>query len=944
MGRSDMSGTAGGRGWSGLLGRLGRRTGSAVDDPYAGPEHTPRTVREEFPHRHLLRSSAATGTAVRDLLRELPADARRPVVVVDVPPEAAGNLGEELGSLLARLRDKEPLVVRLVLSGAAAPAGGAGPLAQRLADAWRLTLEAPDAPAVLTPGGMLYVAEPAAPGGGWWRFAPGAAPEALGPRLPAPRWQRALSRVAVGPVGACVARPVPAGLLLSPADAEAPRPDAPAYAATAHPDKVSVLLGVPRDRPVPADDVATLLAGLPAEARRSVRLVPADGREAVVLTEEVCDLLGTELEVTLGIPVAGGSGDSTGPDGPDGTVRESVRLLTAEGEFTWSPPLTSLVCSPARADGSRPVPRPRSWSLPQAPDDARPYPAALPLPSGARAVAVRSGLWIGTEPEPPGDVRDRPADPRALRVTVDPACLTARERNAHLKSLGRLLDELGPAARDHTEIITPPDSSPELVAALRRFAVTSGLALGAAPATGSVQVTTAGAGGPAVAPARTPTVTTASAPPAAPGTATAPSSPAPVMTTAPVAPAASAAAITVERSAADPSFGARPAGGPTPSTVSAPPSPVGGAARPLTGTPDTPEAPGAPEPPEAREATVSVPVSGSLSGPAVVPGPSHDLTSRDGSPTACEPPTGAVPVSGPGPRSGPRSAPDRPSPPAGTSTAPGRDAGSAATPTAPPPAPATPATPAGRTPAARRLAPAGLSDESDRRAFRELAADVWEEHSGPVGQALLALPALRGSGAEGASVDLVAVRLYLSSGPDDPFGARAVAADPDALRPYAVCLASGLRRLPALRGTLVRAVPQPAVPRDVVPGTVLRCDAPLDVGAVGRPGAPLPPEALVRYVIRSVTARRTSVLAPGGDGALFAAGTSFTVLARRERGGGLPARVLLTETPPGGGQPREPSAEALEKLDAPTRGPASDGPPWPVRCTGPFLQYHPPVS
>nr|EIF93980.1 hypothetical protein [Streptomyces tsukubensis NRRL18488] len=115
-----------------LLRRFGRRAGAPVG---AAPAEGPRTVLEDLSHRYLLRSSAVDESTVRDLLRDLPADARRPVVVVDVPPDAARNLGEELGTLLGRLSDGEPLAVRLVLSGAAAPAGEAGPLAQRLADA-----------------------------------------------------------------------------------------------------------------------------------------------------------------------------------------------------------------------------------------------------------------------------------------------------------------------------------------------------------------------------------------------------------------------------------------------------------------------------------------------------------------------------------------------------------------------------------------------------------------------------------------------------------------------------------------------------------------------------------------------------------------------------------------------------------------------------------------
>ncbi|WP_162688915.1 hypothetical protein [Streptomyces sp. ICC4] len=482
----------------GMSGRLLRRLGRRVSGPEQGaavggsdsgtgaPAQPPRTVRDEFPHRYLLRSSAVRDSPVRGLVRELPADARRPAVVVDVPPAAAGNLGEELGGLLALLREEEPLAVRLVLSGAAAPAaGGDGPLAQRLADAWEVTLEAPDAPAVLTPGGLLYVTEPATPGGGWWRFAPGAAPEALGTRLPAPRWQRALVRVPLGPVGACVVRAVPAGLALYPADTAAPRPDDPAYAVAVHPDRLSVLLGAPRAEPVAAEDLATLLAGLPAEPRRSLRLVPADGREAVALAEEVCDLLGTEIEVCLGLPVAASESEGGGEAGaeadPDADAGR-VRLLSPEGEFTWPALLTALVCSPTGEDGSRPAPRPSAWAFPPNAGTPGARPATLRLPSGVWAVAVRSGLWLGTTPEAPPEVRDRGAQARALRVELAPDCLADKSvREGCLKDLSALLAGLDAAARTHTELAVSDGAHPEAVAGLRRFAVRTGLTLAPAP-------------------------------------------------------------------------------------------------------------------------------------------------------------------------------------------------------------------------------------------------------------------------------------------------------------------------------------------------------------------------------------------------------------------------------------------------------------------------------
>ncbi|NBM19751.1 hypothetical protein [Streptomyces sp. GC420] len=460
-----------------LLRRFGRRAGDPASTgttgnpaPGDGPA-PPHTVTDEFPHRFLLRSSAVPDSPVRELVRELSADPRQPVVVVDVPQSAAGNLGEELGSLLARLREERPLAIRLVLSGSAAPAGEHGPLAQRLADAWEVPVEAPDAPAVITPGGLLHVPEPATPGGGWWRFAPGAAPEALGVRLPAPRWQRALTRVLLGPMGQSVVRAVPAGLALYPADTAAPRPDEPAYAVAVHPERLSVLIGAPRAKPVAAEDLATLLACLPAESRCSVRLVPADGRDGVNLAEEVCDLLGSEIEVSLGLPVAA----DRAVGGENG--RESVRLISPEGEFTWCPPLTAVVCHPTGDDGARPAPRPAAWTLPGTAGAPEAEPASLRLPSGAWVVAVRSGLWLGTSPRPPAEVRDRAADSRALRVEIAPDCLAGKAvREGCLNDLATLLAGL---AHSHAELAVFGDARPELVAELRRFAVHAGLTLAA---------------------------------------------------------------------------------------------------------------------------------------------------------------------------------------------------------------------------------------------------------------------------------------------------------------------------------------------------------------------------------------------------------------------------------------------------------------------------------
>ncbi|MFE4588284.1 hypothetical protein [Streptomyces laurentii] len=856
---------------------FGRRTPASPAATTPGPGETPagpHTVLEADGERFLLRSSADRASTVAELVRDLPAEPGRPVVVVDVTADAAGNLGEELGGLLGRLSaDPACSAARLVMSGAAAATAERLPLAQRLADAWKLEIEAPDAPIVLVPGGGLYVAEPTTRAGGWWRFAPGGEPEALGARMPAPRWQRALARVPLGALGGCVVQQIPAGLSLRPAGATAPRTGELVYALAVHPERLTLLVGSRgASEEIIAEDLATLLAGLPAELRRSVRLAPGDGRDLLPVAETVADLLGTEIEVCTGLPFPL-------PDGAPGAAHaESVRLNSPEGEPTWPALLASVVCAPAGPDGHRPAARPARWNLPDPVDGPAPEPATLCLPDGAYAVAVRAGLWVGDSPVPPPEVRDRPAEARAARIEIaDTADDTSRDRL--LTSLAALLPRLDEQVREHAEIAAPKGAGPETVGALRRFSMRHGVAYVTGAREEGTSVTSDDAG-------YTPSEPSA-APPGAPVrpvalTSTSTGSPAPA---------------TAE---ATPVHVAAPASEPRPSGPEEVPAPVGASTK-----------RSAAEAPAAVLTVPSVlagrPATGSAARPAEearIPAPSARASAVRSEVHA----TGSVPA-----------------PPAAVSTA--------ALPAAKP-VPAPPAAP-------RRTgtAPTGVSSDGDRAAFRELASDVWEEHTGPVNQALIRLPALRGAGEAAARADLIAVHLYLTSPPDGPFGAHALAENAEELRPYAACLSSGLGRLPALRGTLMRAVPGPDIPEDVVPGAFLHADAPLDAVHLEAPNAPVPPTEFVRYVIRPLTARRTSALTRDGSGAaaLFAPGTAFSVLARYAAGDGLPGRVLLAEVPSGAVPFRPPSDEVVARLDTASRRlPLPAGPPWPVRCTGPF--------
>ncbi|MGW0780005.1 hypothetical protein [Streptomyces sp. NPDC002913] len=249
--------------------------------------------------------------------------------------------------------------------------------------------------------------------------------------------------------------------------------------------------------------------------------------------------------------------------------------------------------------------------------------------------------------------------------------------------------------------------------------------------------------------------------------------------------------------------------------------------------------------------------------------------------------------------------------------------------------------------------PGYSSTEEDRVAFRGVAEAEWERYGAAVARMLTRMPALRGQEQEAARADLIALSLYLRS-TDGPLSHaalhRALGSGDGRLLPYAACVASGLRRLPAFRGAAVRGAGTGAAP---APGSLLRDAGPVSALPVGS-GEPLPGGA--RYVIWSVTGRRVRQLFDGPtentrtDEVVFPPGTVFRVLDVRQ-GGGAPASplILLRELPgiPGesasGGTPLDEQDEAaLARLDASlSRSPdaAATG-PWPGRCAGPVGLPH----
>jgi len=157
-------------------------------------------------------------------------------------------------------------------------------------------------------------------------------------------------------------------------------------------------------------------------------------------------------------------------------------------------------------------------------------------------------------------------------------------------------------------------------------------------------------------------------------------------------------------------------------------------------------------------------------------------------------------------------------------------------------------------------------------------------------------PGLRiaaGDGDEDAMTELAAVRVFAESEQGDLIRAMRAGLGP-VERPYAACLAGGLRRLPVLRGVVVRGGPaDPAVADGYRPGLLVADLAPLI--ALTDPMAAVP--GAVELLIWSVTGRRLDGLidGPRSGEVVFPPGTVLTVLAVDPPGGPGPRRVLLAE-------------------------------------------------
>ncbi|MFI0510843.1 hypothetical protein ACH3Y9_14195 [Streptomyces sp. WSLK1-5] len=982
--------------WSSFGRRRGDRpaaTGGARPTT-AAPHHgtadaADQVLVEDYDGLLLLRSPSDDSLSpadIGDLARGQRSDDTTVTLIAGTESVAADSFWPRLSQLLDTLGDSGTDTVRLAMAGAGRDSADRPATARRIADAWGLTVEAPDGPPLLVPGGTLFVPGPplgSPTDGGWWRFAPRTQPKPLGPRSPAPSWQSALRALPASTDSGCVVEQIPAGLLIRPAGAAPAKPGDLYHSVPVSPGRLAVVVGVPYGEDVLADDVGDVIAALPEEIRAAVRLAPGGRRDLLPLAQAVADRLDAEVEVMTGLPlIAAGR--------PLGTYAAQSVLVGADQTPRWLPFVDAVLCRPARGAAPAPAPRLLRWTTP-VPGAAQPADGVVALSERWQVTVTRAGLWVGPLDGPPLSHTARQVSPSGPLIEVG---LPGERLDSSLwPALSGLLAGLPPALRASVTLHvhgTAHDGGRELRALAARHGLrTIRFASFSAPVPLAPREKTPPpptSGRPRTSSDPGHTEQPAQAPvPAAPSPAENRSAAATV--TAGATPTRAPRKVTAARENERP----RPVGSPGEGTAAegkaaesaaaegaAVAGPVG-AAPTVTSSPHTivpkPDLPTtrAPKPHEPdttapertapkRESIIEtvrraeaeaglggVPIqpetakpeqhgsapTGTVTeqtGPAAADSP--DLEAADPAPVPAAP--AGIVTTGSVPEPAPSELPDAPSPPPPAAPASEETAEPRQVPEAPQPQ-STPLPPV-------PFSPGHRSTEDDRTAFRALADAEWDRHGTAVARALARMPALRGKEQEAARADLIALRLYLHA-TEGPLSHRALTralhGHEEGLLPYLACLASALNRLPSYRGVVLRstgAAPDGGVPR---PGTLLRDAAPVSA----TPLDPVRPSMTTgaSYVIWSVGARRVRQLSDPGDGpeeVVFPPGATFRVLDVRRAGQATARQIFLRELPAHGPARTDPEADsaALARLDEAVRGrsaPASAD-QWPERCSGPF--------
>ncbi|GAA3677758.1 hypothetical protein GCM10022267_75730 [Lentzea roselyniae] len=766
--------------------------------------------------------------------------------------------------------------------GACGPAGHVPP-ARLLADRLGVEVVAPDNDLHALPDGTFFVW---GPGAGWVSYRPGGAGRRTGPRHPAPWWQEHLPTTP--PEGV---EQIPMGLWVRAPGGPA-RPADPLLELAADSQRLTVVIGAPGEPAPSVSAITGLLRSLPGAARDRTVLTSYGDHD---VAQAVADAMSGAVRAQHAPPI----GATWRP-----FAVESVHLPGAWPALErWTAPAPSLPqITPAvyrLAPGWRVEVVPRGLVMRP---DALPFDRLWSAPPGATAdlvLAADEAVPESVVTALGGLVRDLPADARnCLRVLpCSPFAVTAArqvpELSGRVENLSWLRSEQRPALvvtadgrlLPSAPLLAPPTAgqrpaeppAPRPALAARKAEVSSRTAANTARPT-----TTAAT---EVKPVEVEPVVQAEFAAADRSDRVAEFSPLAPVDGNEISEPATHASLATELSDEDGCLDLRPA---SPADVRSlavtaavvPPSAPATSA-PAVRPPDTAPATSAAVPEPARVARQTTePVAAAPVEPAPVASP--PLTPASAAPTPATPsptvaaPPNAAPPTGTGLPSLVPSAPTRaiptPSPATTGDTAP------ASTPTdrqETPPEPETRTAPTEPAPTHRPIPlvpPDARSTPEQRARLRTTLGDRYDMATRVVSKLLAERPGLRSGGDTAALMpELTAVRVFAVN-PDDEYN-----------EDFHTCLTAGLRRMPTLRGVVVRGVPGTT---GFVQGDVLTLQAPTPAVSA------LPPIPVTgaELLIWTTTGRRLDGLLDGQrSDVVLPAHTRLRVLLVEDE------RVLLAE-------------------------------------------------
>lgn len=391
--------------------------------------------------------NALTPADVADLSRGMRTDDGTVTVIAGADGMESSAFWPRLSELLDSLSESGADTVRLVMAGAGQDIKDRPATARRIADAWGVAVKAPDGAPLVVPGGSLFVppapsADGKPPAGGWWRFAPGADPEPLGPRSPEPSWQPALRHVPSDTSGGSVVEQIPAGLLVRPAEATATQPGDLYHAVPVDPRRPAVVIGVPYGEDVSAEEVAEVLTALPEEVRSGVRLAPGGQYDVLRLAQAVSDRLDADVEVMTGLPLVAAAG-------PLGAYSVRSVLAAPDGTPKWLPFVDAVVCRPPDEEGRARPPQLLRWT-PPLPGSVRPEEGVIGLTDRWQVTVTRAGLWVGPRGGPRLSPTARQVDANGPVIELG---MPGELMDASLMpALSSLLGALTPALRERATL------------------------------------------------------------------------------------------------------------------------------------------------------------------------------------------------------------------------------------------------------------------------------------------------------------------------------------------------------------------------------------------------------------------------------------------------------------------------------------------------------------